>query len=65
MNKTVAQLCDELTQLCHQGYAQVPVTLSIGKNNYGIGIDKVVNYFLKEHIRSLGGIYEYCEEQKR
>lgn len=42
MNKTVAQLCDELTQLCHQGYAQVPVTLSIGKNNYGIGI-KLVN----------------------
>lgn len=42
MNKTVAQLCDELTQLCHQGYAQVPVTLSIGKNNYGIGV-KLIN----------------------
>ena len=34
------------------------------KNNYGIGIDKIVNYFLKEHIRSLGGIYEYSDYLK-
>ena len=42
MNKTVAQLCDELTQLCHQGYAQVPVTLSIGDKHYGIDV-KLIN----------------------